>query len=101
MDEACHGHDACYEDAKSKNARKSKELIKAECACDHTLIKTLQTWKKDKAAVAAADPEARRVADDIVAAMPAKCAAYVIAGIFLPHRKAPAPAADDVGSVLG
>lgn len=92
----------CYGDAFDHTAPKSKERVKAECACDRVLVKTLQTWKKDKAAVAAVPADGRKVADDIIAAMPAKCATFAVAGIFLPHKKAPPPADDDGGSsVLG
>lgn len=94
-----HTHQ-CYGDAYANTAPKSKERVKAECACDRALVKTLQAWKKDKAAVADVPPAGRKVAEDIITAMPAKCAATAVAGVFLPHRKAPSPAADG-GSVLG
>ena len=98
-------HDACYGDAWSRTAPKSKERTKAECGCDRTIVKTLQALKKDSAAFAAIPADGRRVADDIVKAMPVKCSAELVTGIFLPHKKAPPPA-DDGGdgggaSVLG
>lgn len=98
VDEACHQHDSCYGAAWAGSAPKSKERAKAECACDRTLVKTLSSLKKDAPAFAAISADGRRVADDIIKAMPVKCSAELLGGIFLPHKKAPPPADGGDGS---